>query len=178
MATKNHSECKFENRNGYVNQGISLALFYSSRLIPLEQLKPEHRALFLHFYGTPNTDTPKDGKNHLPGMDTLINSSEAVDKLQKACCSYEVDNNHVLEKSDPPTSESPLLKIVFLLKNGNKQGLRDFLLSVYSECQKRHSQMGILPLSHNQFFARLQYFLKNLRSVTDNDMRLLRYCIG
>ena len=136
-------------------------------LVPLRDLPQSHRDLIFSHYGLPQTD-----------MTTVDRIRQEMDNLSEVSVPNSSPRKSHGEKSHryPETGYrqsdgTPLSKIMNLMKNGNKQGLSQYLEDLYSDYCVFRRALGYQPRSRNQFYAMLRQQLK--RNGQMNDMKLL-----
>lgn len=157
MATTNYSECKFGSQLSETGlEEISSSLYHprSSRLIPLQRLKPEQISVLFRLYGTPNTDNLL-GDRILQGKDIEADLSVSDTLLQKASLAK---LHYRLGISNRSPAGNRLSKIKNHVRNENKPYLPVCFEEAYStDCVFRRKS-GIRVLSRNQFFCTMAIF--------------------
>lgn len=140
------------------------------RLVYFRALPHRHKALLLSRCGFPYRDGAKDDRIYLE-MDTFSDVS---------AIGYEPQTDHLgrsyhsLKTDCLSTIETPLSKIVNLVKSGNTACLKQYLGDLYSSYHSTRRILSCRVLSHNQFYAKLQQQLMRYGERID----ILQQCFG
>ena len=132
------------------------------RLVDLQDLSPSRKELILSHCGFPRTDASKDGRTDLgTGKLPVVSAPGFSHRMSRQ------QTGHNLETGCPQSPETPLSKIMNLMRNGNKQDLQRYLENMYSDHCVFRQTLGHSPLSHSRFFADLRQRLKRLEQNGD-----------